>query len=216
MKIAPLATLSRFAIAGGVAFLGACNPGHAGTAKVEEQNANGPLIQAAKDLQPGSLPGKTAQLVMTGTKVPVELRQERQGADLTLVLEAHGETFDRESYREADDSFAVSLAAGERYEPPIPLLKFPLRVGSEWDWKGSMTAAGLKKEATGTIATDDDKVVVGEVPLNAVKVSVNLDIEANPPDGPKAKRTLTFWFAPGKGVIKRAFGSATVREPVED
>jgi hypothetical protein len=199
------------ATAAGMVLVG-CKPGGLPSTT---RPGDGALVEMT-DLKPDALPGEEAQLVYGGTKVPVTLAQERSGSDLTLRILAHNEPTEMEVYRVGAQEFSISNAAGEVYEPPIDLLRFPLRLGASWDWAGTMTAGGLQKNATARVETSADRLFPETVPLDAVKVAVKLDIVANPPNGPTAKRDLTFWFAEGRGVVRRAFGAASVREPRQE
>jgi hypothetical protein len=171
-----------------------------------------PRYAQPRDLQPDAAPGDEAELVLAGTRLPVELRHSQQAEMLTLELLAHGELLEREVYRSLPEEFGLVEASKERYDPPLPLLRFPLQIGETWEWSGTMEMAASPRPVTATVATASDKLYLGEAPTEAVKVSVHLAIDAGP-NLPPAKRELTFWFAPGRGLVRREFGAASHREP---
>jgi hypothetical protein len=198
------------------AIMVSCRPSTTEVEKRATVEGDGALVESVRDLDPGALPGEEAQLVYGGTKVPVTLDLDKEGNRITLRILAHGEPSDVEIYEEGENRFSLVNAAGESYNPPIDLLRFPFRVGSTWDWSGTMTSGGLSKKARAKVETTNERLFKDTVPMEAVKVAVRLEIDANPPDGPSAKRDLAFWFSPGKGVVRREFGPASIREPRQE
>jgi len=146
--------------------------------------------------------------------MPVEVGQAQKGEEMTFTFTAHGQTFETEIYKVNDSGFSLEDAAGERYEQALPLLKFPMNVGDTWSWTGSMVAGDEPHKASATVTTSSETILLpatGSVP--SILVVVDLAIEGG---GPKpATRKLRFWFVPGKGLLKRQFGSASSREPLE-
>lgn len=167
---------------------------------------------SVQELQPEAFPGTDAELLIQGTHVPVKLSQQKKDLSTTLTLAVHDEPFEVESYRSMSDSFELVSAAGETFTPPLDLLRFPLEVGSTWDWKGTM-GFGSAYPATAVVTTANDSLDLG-VPTSSIKVLVAITIEANGPDKLPAHRDLSFWFVPGKGVVKRDFGAGSIRQPL--
>ncbi|MFZ4508440.1 MAG: hypothetical protein ACOYON_12170 [Fimbriimonas sp.] len=167
----------------------------------------------ASALKPDALPGERAQLILAGTEVNVALKQEQKGTKTHLLLLAHDEVFEHELYDSSPTAFRLENASDNVYTPGIDLLRFPLAFGDQWDWKGKETVGGISRNASAGITTVADKLYIDGVPVETVQVSVDLKLEAEG-SGPVAHRKLAFWFAPGKGVIRREFGSASVRQPV--
>ena len=108
--------------------------------------------QTAADLKPGIAPPKLANLILSGTSIPVELQETRSGNSLTLnwMADPEGKTggdpviVESEKYRFSDSYFAFAGTDHEQYDPPIPLVKYPLEVGSTGEWSGLVTL-GIKK-----------------------------------------------------------------------
>ena len=167
------------------------------------------------DLEPDSSPPPKAKLVLAGVTVPVQVKTERNSNLFTIDLVTHDEIFDTEEYVNTSDGFAVKSVAGTEFDPPLPLLKFPLVVGAETlTWSGVLSADVEPHQGTAQVTTSTDSLTVGlsSVPTVRVQVSIVLDsIKV----GESAERQLNFWFEPKKGLIKREFGTTSSREPVE-
>lgn len=170
----------------------------------------GPTLRDAATFKADALPGEKARLVLAGTEIPVDVKRREVGTEVVLELWAHGQIVQQERYATTRDAFSLRTAGGEHYEPALPLVKFPMDVGAHWDWSGTMTAGERNHAAKGTVTTSSEQVYV-PAPETAVKVQVALELESGGPQ--PAKRTLTFWFVEGRGVVKRAFGAGSAREP---
>jgi hypothetical protein len=164
---------------------------------------------------PDAAPGKKGKLRLAGAVVPVEVVPRKKGADFTLELRAHGSVFDSESYVSTEDAFSLRYAALEHYAPPIDLVRFPMNVGDEWEWTGTMTTADEPRKAKAKLTSSIVKSLVQGVSRQAVKVDVALTILPNGP-GDTIERTLSFWFVEGKGIVRREFGTESIREPAEE
>lgn len=173
-------------------------------------SGNGPSIADALVFKADALPAEKAKLVLAGTEIPVEVKRRSEGTEVILELWAHGEIVQQERYESAKDAFSLKVAGGEHYEPPLPLVKFPMEIGASWRWKGAMIAGERSHSAQGSVTTSTEQVYA-PTPEAAVKVEVALELDSGGPVA--AKRTLTFWFVEGRGVVKRAFGAGSTREP---
>lgn len=98
----------------------------------------------------------------------------------------------------------VKGSLGDFFEPPIPLLKFPMTVGDQWTWTGENLSGDLHKASA--------KITTSEQPTT-VRVQVELALDSG--TGVPAKRTMTFVFAPGRGVVRREIGESSTRIPAE-
>ncbi|MCB8933193.1 MAG: hypothetical protein M9921_12755 [Fimbriimonadaceae bacterium] len=172
--------------------------------------SQGPSLRDIEVFKPDSLPGEKAKLVLAGTELPVEVKRRMDGNEVVIELWAHGEVVQQERYLSTKDAFNLAMAGGERYDAPLPLLKFPMNVGDAWEWKGQLSAGDIHRTATAKITTSSAQVYVPE-PETAVKVSVEMSLDSGAPT--PAKRTLTFWLVEGRGVVKREFGAGSTREP---
>ena len=165
------------------------------------------------DLVPEAGPGESAVLSVGGVAVPVKIIRTFKAELLTLDLIAFDQSFEREVYVVKPNEFGLRHAGFESLEPALPLLKFPMKVGDSWTWKGTMTS-GVSKVADASITSRADKVSRTDGGQDdAVLVEVNLKMDGG---GAKpAERHLAFWFVKNKGVIKREIGSGSSRAPAK-
>ena len=103
--------------------------------------------------------------------------------------------------------------AGESYQEPMPLLKFPLTIGDSWTWSGKMVAGLEPHNASAKISTAAEQILLPGGPTQSVLVVVDLAIESGA--STPAARKLRFWFVENKGLVKRQFGIGSSREPAE-
>lgn len=162
-------------------------------------------------VRPDALPGPAAELLLAGTPVEVKVRHERSAGDELIVrLESHGEAVERERYRSDRRGFALREAGGEAYDPPLPLLRFPMEAPDEWTWKGRIGAEGApRRSADAQVAARPETANVPGGPYPAVRVDVDLRIDGD--GGPDVARRLTWWIAPGAGIVRREFGTGSSR-----
>lgn len=144
--------------------------------------------------------------------VVVDVDQKEQANDLLVDLTAHGQSFEKEIYRSDGNAFYLVNAVGVEYQPPIKLLQFPLQVGDSWPWTGKLLNAGHSNNGTATITTSADRLLLPGAPADTILVEVKLEIDNGTPTW--AQRKLAFWFLPGKGIVRRNFGTSA-RDPVE-
>ncbi|MBI1756264.1 MAG: hypothetical protein HYR64_04055 [Fimbriimonas ginsengisoli] len=146
---------------------------------------------------------------------PVEPRSDvailarSHGAIVEFDLQAHDESLEIESY-ETGSAFSLREISSESFSPALPLVRNPAKAGDAWTWSGSVRL-GLDHPATAAVSTKADKVKLGERSEEALLVEVQLSI-----DGSAAPQKLSFWFVPGKGLVKRSVASGTSRQPPED
>lgn len=182
-------------------FLAGCRP----------QGGGGVEIATAVELMPDALYGEKATLNYGGTPVDVTMKRMASGQEVRFMLSAHDEVLETEVYQSTTSEFAL-VSIDEKFEPPLPLLKFPMRIGEPWEWSGELLAGGLRHRATAKITPSTEQLFLTKTGgVDTVKVSVELQIDSKTPS--PAKRPLTFWFARGKGIVKREIGTATSREP---
>jgi hypothetical protein len=90
----------------------------------------------------------------------------------------------------------------------MTLIKFPLEVGSQYQWQGKLCCEMDTLDAHATAITSTDFVSLKDKSEDALKVEVNLTF------GSGATRKLSFWFVKGKGILKTEMVK-TIREPKE-
>lgn len=180
------------------------------------KQSSGIPIASYSALKPDHLELKRCILKLAGTIVTADIVQTRKGDEIVIDLRALGQVFETERYTSTDQDFCVLDAGGEVYDPPIPLIKYPMRVGDEWDWTGRIMTGQQPHPAKAKVTTASEAMMVngGTVPA-AVRVQVELQIDSGRPNAP-SKRMLTFWIAPDMGVVRRSFGDYSSREPAEE
>ncbi len=174
--------------------------------------AKGLRLSSRHDINPTSRIEKKAKVTSAGLSRSMDVETEHEDHEYTVRVQAHGEPYDEESYQNLPGSFGLNQAAGEMYDLPIPLLKFPMNVGDSWTWKGSATAAQESSPATAVVRTTEEQVFVCAVPVQAIRTRVVVSIVPRP--GAQAiTREMTFYFAPKRGLFKRSWGNTSIREP---
>jgi len=178
-------------------------------------SGSGPVIQSSAEFQPGALFSEHAFLGYGGTEVAVKMkREEAANGVIKFVLIAHGEDFETETYQSSNEVFAF-VGIDDVFEPPLPLLKFPMKVGDKWDWQGNLTSAAVPHKAEAMVTTAREQLFLKKIgDLDSIRADVKLLLDSGTPT--PAERKLSFWFVRGKGIVKREIGTATTREPAPD
>ena len=178
-----------------------------------------PPAAKVSDFVPAKAPYTDAALVLSGTRLPVRLEVEQSGSEIVFFLKSkHGEVLEHEAYTVDASRFALWRAGGELYDPVIPLLTDPLKVGSKWEWKGQMRLAvdGKPAEgpttstpATAAVSLVNDQLNLRSGASEALRVDVLLKMDSG--TAQPAERKLSFWFVAGKGMVKREFAASSTR-----
>lgn len=190
--------------------LGCNRPADPGNGPIEPVK-KGLSLQTSEDLAPATPPSEKAVLRLSGSPFEVDLKTRHEGSDFVIELLNHDAEFEREEYVDSFDGFRLKAAAGESYEPPIDLLRFPMTVGDKWQWNGKIKLNSDAAEAWADVETSEDTQYVGAVSVPAVRVRVTLRFASSPET--EAERNLTFWFAPDRGLFKRQYDTVSIREP---
>jgi hypothetical protein len=170
------------------------------------------LFATSQDLKPDAQPGQKALLVLTSTEIPVDLDHKVEGNDVTLRLLVKDEEIEVEKYRSTTSKFELVSAAGESFDPPLPLLEFPVEDGVQFPWKGRLRIGEIGPDAEAKITVKKESLNEKGYDDPAVKVTAVLVFDGGAPQ--KTERTLRFWFVQGKGVFKREFDKGSARKPV--
>lgn len=86
--------------------------------------------------------------------------------------------------------------ASSIFTPPIPILRLPLKAGTEWKWKGNLKIAFINKKITMTckvVAEEEIKVPAGKFKCLKIHIHQIRNEEVSNEYG---------WYAPGIGQIK--------------
>lgn len=182
-----------------------------GTSQQVSSGLDPAMAWTFQQIQPATAPETPSELSLGGTHLPVKVVANEAKGKLDFKMIAHDVVIDSEAYDVQSDKFSLVTMGGENVQPPIPLLKSPMHVGDKWNWEGKITS-GTPHATKAVISSRSDKLYVADKQLDAIVVEVNLLMESGGPT--PAERRLSFWFVPGKGMVKREFGSGSVRQPV--
>lgn len=160
-------------------------------------------------LRPHSLPYQRAALILAGTTIPVDVSVLTSGDLIRFRLKAHDAILEEETYRVLPQGLQLVSAAGERYDPPIFIVRYPFRDGDRWSWNGTIESGDRHRQATAVVSVEGEKINLAGGQFDAIRVDVQLTYVGEP-----ARRTLSFWFNPGHGIVKREFGAGSTREPL--
>lgn len=185
----------------------ACKPG-----KSEPDPLN--HLFTASDVKASAKPFDNAVLILAGSEVPCKVVREENGEQVKLRFVAYDQTIEEEIYEATDSGFRLVEAAGEKYAPAIPLLKFPMNIGDASDWAGQTYFGEVARPAKAKIETAKKKENLPGGPYDTIYISVTLQIESGGPE--PAVRQLEFWIEPTHGVIKRQFGASSTRVPAKE
>lgn len=169
-------------------------------------------MSLAPDASPGEratlrlgAPPDAKRVAVPGTEFEVQVNRAQQGHDTVLRLSIDREALEREVYESRTEAFRVVAAGDDAFAPPLDLLRYPVREGASWDWEGKVVYAGISRAAQAVVTVSRD----GEELRSDVKLSLVAD------EGrPSLKRTFSFGFRKGHGVVRRAFGDVSARRPV--
>jgi hypothetical protein len=177
---------------------------------------SGLVIRDKASLQPDRLTLKQVDLKLAGSKFRAEIKQTVKGDEVRIDLLSEGGLIESEVYKSTDEAFSVVDTGGDRYDPPIILVKYGMHVGDTWKWSGKLVTGPVAREAKANVRSSTEGLTIdGAIVRDTVKIEVELSIESGRAGDPSTRK-LTFWIAPDMGVVKRAFADYSLRTPVED
>lgn len=150
-----------------------------------------------------------SELQLGDRKVPINIKVTTKDEVQTIVLLAHDQEIESETYHLNDKEMAVMMVAGETYEPALPILRLPMRIGESWKWKGTLTAGDLNHTGNAVVSSSSELIFA---PQSSQALRINVDLLVDVGNTP-SQRQLTFWFVPKRGLVQRSFG-ASMRTPV--
>ncbi len=177
----------------------------------------GRTILNRASFKPGVAPYKSGELILAErTSIPIELVRT-QGTERGLVIFeciAHGEVVDREVYQDLEESFSLVSKTGESFDPPLPLIVYPVRVGETkpFEWKGKVLEGEVPTNAHAMVTVLDEPSNLPAPFSETIRVNVALSLHG---PGDPTKRELAFWFVEGRGLVKRSFGALDTRQPAQ-
>lgn len=171
----------------------------------ESRERSGSTVRP-EELKLDSPASPSATLVIGDREIPVTVKSEVIGKLLSVRTFADNAEIEHEGYRIEPDAFLLIQAGGETFDPPLPVLKFPLRIGDAWTWSGTLRAGEASSPADAKVATIRESLFTPQ--SEALRVNVELTLRR----GAGSKRNLSFWFLEGRGLVQREFG-ASIRRP---
>lgn len=167
-------------------------------------------------LKPDNLTMTECRLELAGSEYKAEIRKTVQGDEIQLDLIGFGEVIESERYKSTTTEFSVMNAGGEKYDLPIPLIKYGMHVGDSWPWSGVTQTGPASHPATAKVTTSSEDLAMGGATVHdVIRIEVELSIDSGRPGAPSVRK-LKFWIAPDKGVVKREFGDYSKRGPAGD
>lgn len=116
-----------------------------------------------------------------------------------------GTAVQEETYRiTASEVARVRAGAGGSGDitPPVPVIRYPMTVGKTWKWAGKISTPGGAFQGSAVLkVASKDSVKTGAGSLQAYRVDMSLTLTAG---GQSLTIPNTYWFAPGKGLIKQS------------
>jgi hypothetical protein len=177
---------------------------------LSRSRAGSASLPTISDLQPQANPGSKANLDYGGSVIPVDLMYSLSGSSESVDSKFQGELFEHEEYATGPTSYSLVATSDEQFAPPIPLLTDGQH---QTNWTGTFSSAGVSHPATAVISVSVNSIAIGANKLPSVVSKVDLNIESGGPNA--AKRTLTFTFLKGRGVVEREFSAGVKRLPVD-
>jgi len=154
-----------------------------------------------------ALPYQHASVSLAGTRIPCTMDRIVDGDTVSFRLHDQGRLIAEETYEDGPKAFRLISAAGDRYDPPIDLIRYPMVVaGAKTEQESSLIEPGSTRKTLVEVTSVTDKQTLDGFVLDAVRVDVMLDAP---------KRMLKFWFVKGKGLVRTEIGTDTVREQDE-
>ncbi|HZH98058.1 MAG TPA: hypothetical protein VEX38_03730, partial [Fimbriimonadaceae bacterium] len=117
-----------------------------------------PAFPTLASLKPQELKLEKSNLVLGGTKIGVEVESKLSPGVCEIILSAYDQVMETEKYTFDEKSFGVREITGEVYEPSLDLIRFPLRIGDSYKWKGKLSIGEMSRPAEAIVQTGADKL----------------------------------------------------------
>lgn len=163
------------------------------------------------ELRPDTPPPPRADLLLAGTRIPVDVNTVRRAKEYVIELSTFGETIEVEKYISTPTEFLLREALGEVFKPALTLLRSGAKLKEKWEWRGAISSGGVDRRATASVFMSDEPASTKALPAESIKVVVSLTIASG--DGISAERGLAFYFVRQKGLLRRDFGHGSTRVP---
>jgi hypothetical protein len=171
----------------------------------------GAALEQVDDFFPMKIEPGPVNLKLANVEIKAMATVAADGLNRTLTLTRNGAALEREVFEVTSDRIAiVELGSGERFSPPLTLLRFPMKIGDRFDWTGKLLVGNRPLDSQAAATTETSRLDLATGSLETVHVTIQLRISDGSPK--PAERKLEFWFARGKGPVKRDYGGQ-IREP---
>lgn len=204
-----LASIVRSGLLGLVLVFGLCGCNNFSDAEVPFLGQT--LATNPAELQPDALPYERAQILIEGTAIPVDVERSEGHEQVAFLFRLGESTIEEEHYAILPHKFALISTAENRFEPPLPLIKYPLHDQQEWTWSGEVLS-GIATPAEAHLTARSESLHLDGGIHPAIRITVALEMQS--PGESVVTRELNFWFSPGQGLIQRSFGTSSKRQPL--
>ena len=139
-----------------------------------------------------------------GTTTVTDVSKDGRNYIATLTQKIDGQPATIEKYRITPQGlFRLVSGADEnaRIEPPLPVMKSPVKIGDSWTWSGKVNAAGQSLPATGRMTVSGPVTTVTPAgTYKTIKVHFQMTLFAN---GEKLELPTDYYFASGVGMVRQ-------------
>jgi hypothetical protein len=102
---------------------------------------------------------------------------------------------------------ASGVGGGSVISPPLPVIKYPMKVGNSWKWKGTLKSATQTFDGVADLKVAAKETVKTEAgTFSAYKVDLDLTVTSN---GKSLTIKNSYWYAAGAGMVKQAIDIPT-------
>jgi len=148
------------------------------------------------------------RLTIGNTILDVDVTQSYENGTVTESIKTHGEEVDKEQYQLHDSGLSLVEASDDKFDPPLPLFKFPAGGIQSFNWTGWVQEGPTSRQANAKISVKPQEIAFNNHEEPGISVDVALSIDSGTPV--PSERTFTFWIT-SNGIVKRSFGAGTTR-----
>lgn len=154
------------------------------------------------------LPYSNGKKIVAGKAFSVTLELTPTSEGFELATKVDGTVEGKEIYLLDDKALSASAIYDAEFKPALPIMFLAVDPNQHIAWSGTMSG----QTASGEVVLSSEVLNLPGGPYHCIRSSATLEIESK--EKP-VKRNLTFWIAPGKGVVSAQFGALSSREPAE-
>ena len=133
-----------------------------------------------------------------------DVKPDKGGSVATLQYTSGGKTVQIEKYSVTPQGIA-RLASGPdgsgTISPGLPIIKYPMKAGTTWNWKGDINFNGTNCKGTSTLTVSGPtnvKTPAGTFPCMKVHSQLTLSAQGQTFVAPN-----DYWFAPNVGIVQQ-------------